>query len=54
MSCRGIPGRAVKDRLHLAYRGATDYSSGGALDLQQGERRVGLYTKSGLSWEAVR
>jgi hypothetical protein len=41
-------------RLYLAYRGTTDYSSGGALDLQHGERRVGLYTKSGLSWEAVR
>ena len=41
-------------RLYLAYRGTIDYSSDGALDLQHGERRVGLYTKSGLSWEAAR
>ena len=41
-------------RLYLAYRGTTDYTSSGALELQHGERRVGLYTKSGLSWDAGR
>jgi hypothetical protein len=41
-------------RLYLAYRGTTTYGPDGALDLRHGERRVGLYTKSGLSWEAAR
>ena len=40
-------------RLYLAYRGTTAYGPDGALDLRHGERRVGLYTKSGLSWEAA-
>jgi hypothetical protein len=38
-------------RLYLAYRGTTDYSSQGALELQQEGRRVGLYTQSGVRWE---
>jgi hypothetical protein len=41
-------------RLYLAYRGTTHYSAGGALELQHGERQVGLYTKAGLSWEGAR
>lgn len=41
-------------RLYRAYRGTTDYGRGGALELQHGGRRVGLYTKSGLTWEAER
>jgi hypothetical protein len=38
-------------RLYLAYRGMTDYSSHGALELHHEGRRVGLYTQAGLRWE---
>ena len=41
-------------RLYSAYRGTTDHGPGAALELLHGERRVGLYTWTGLSWEAVR
>jgi hypothetical protein len=41
-------------RLYLAYRGTTDYLAEGALELRHGGRRVGLYTRSGLSWDVVR
>jgi hypothetical protein len=41
-------------RLFLAYRGTTEYRSGGTLELLHNGRRVGLYTKDGLVWEAVR
>ncbi|MGH9895263.1 MAG: Bor family protein, partial [bacterium] len=40
-------------RLYLAYRGTTDYSSEGALELLHEDRRVGLYTQQGLLWEAA-
>ena len=38
-------------RLYLAYRGTTDYSSQGALQLQHQGQAVGLYTQGGLRWE---
>lgn len=41
-------------RLYLAYRGTTDYSGEGALELQHDGRRVGLYATGRLTWEAVR
>jgi hypothetical protein len=41
-------------RLYLAYRGTTDYSGEGALELQHDGRRVGLYVPGRLTWEAVR
>jgi hypothetical protein len=41
-------------RLYSAYRGTTHHGPGAALELLHGERRVGLYTWTGLSWEAVR
>jgi hypothetical protein len=41
-------------RLYLAYRGTTDYSSRDALKLLHDGRKVGLYTQTGLSWEANR
>ena len=37
-------------RLYVAYRGTTDYSTQGALELQQEGRRIGLYTQNGLRW----
>jgi hypothetical protein len=41
-------------RLYLAYRGTTDYSGEGALELEHDGRRVGLYVPGRLTWEAVR
>jgi hypothetical protein len=41
-------------RLYLAYRGTTDYSAEGALELQHDGRRVGWYVPGKLTWEAVR
>jgi hypothetical protein len=41
-------------RLYLAYRGTTDYSSEGALELRHDGQRIGMYTKAGLAWESVR
>jgi len=41
-------------RLYLAYRGTTDYSGEGALELRHDGRRVGLYVPGRLTWEAVR
>ena len=38
-------------RVYLAYRGATDNNSEGALELLHDGRRVGLYTQGGLSWD---
>jgi transposase len=41
-------------RLYLAYRETTHYSSEGVLELRHDGRRVGWYTRGGLTWEAVR
>ena len=42
------------DRVYQAYRGPMDNNSEGSLELLHDNRRVGLYTRRGLSWEAVR
>lgn len=41
-------------RLYLAYRGTTDYSGEGALELRHDGGRVGLFAAGRLTWEAVR
>jgi hypothetical protein len=42
------------ERVYLAYRGTVANGSESALELLHDDRRVGLYTGRGLSWEAVR
>ncbi|MBA3260620.1 MAG: hypothetical protein H0T68_14280 [Gemmatimonadales bacterium] len=41
-------------RLHLAYRGTTDYSSRSVLELRRDGRYIGMFTKDGLAWEEAR
>ena len=42
------------EQVYLAYHGTLDNNSEGALELLHDDRRVGVYTRRGLSWEAVR